>query len=895
TGGSIVATGGDPIGGSTAGGGAGIGGGDGSYGMYGTGGNITIGGNAQVTATGGWGAAGIGGGASIGSSIESDGGVIKIGDDAVVTAIGGDGGAGIGGGTNSGSSGADNGSGGNITVGSDARVTATGSGGGAGIGGGARISGPGGNGGTIIINSGTVIATGGSGGGAGIGGGSGGNGAAFTTYSAAYIEAYSYYQGAGSRPAIHASNSPTLGDGWYVNAFFTTPFLSPMTLNVFEEGDTDVLLAALTLPANYRAFAFQIPPGSSAAKDYNVYAETATGPEPVVHDDADESAVISSVKSLTGYSGHGGTDGALPVKMGVTLYTVTFDPDNVTDMPWTELAAAGGHLTEPTGYTKAGYIIDGWYEGAVKWDFGTDTVSGDMTLTAKWTAVWEATVNLTLDGSAWDGQTVELYSGAIKVADLIDSAGSYSAEVIDGTYAIYVNGTDTGETITIFGAPDSVTLDYFTLTLNTSTGISSVTGDGIYLSGSVVSIDAVVSAGYIWEKWVEITTTGIGEDTNKSTSVTVNDTIELTATAAVPVYTLTVYLTLDAVAWDGQTVELYVGAVKMADLTDNADGSYDSDVIDGTYAIYVNGDDTGRTVTISGAPDNVTIDYFTLTLNAGTGISSVTGGGIYIDGSVVNIDAAVSSGYVWEKWVEITTTGIGEDINKSTSVMMSDTIELTATATVSEYTVTVIADEGSEFEYTITGGTTGTFTVDASGMYEIPDKVPYGSSIDIWTTSGPVDEVEWTYGPPGHEVRSVGIFTKSITEDLTVTAKLLPPPAPPAPWPWAVLAALGLLFLLIFLDDDDEEIFGKVTHNGKGAEGVSIVYMSDDSVRRTVTTDRDGDYSIPVTVGSVVVILDAVGYSSSAVSIDGTAAQDGLPLRVKAEKDRTRVNITVKE
>ena len=77
----------------------------------------------------------------------------------------------------------------------------------------------------------------------------------------------------------------------------------------------------------------------------------------------------------------------------------------------------------------------------------------------------------------------------------------------------------------------------------------------------------------------------------------------------------------------------------------------------GTYDVYAsknNGElntlvDTGVDITVT---DNgtATIDYYTLTLNKGVGISAVSGAGTYLKNQTANINATVSSGYTWEGW-----------------------------------------------------------------------------------------------------------------------------------------------------------------------------------------------------------------------------------------------------
>ncbi len=66
---------------------------------------------------------------------------------------------------------------------------------------------------------------------------------------------------------------------------------------------------------------------------------------------------------------------------------------------WTAYPSNGTHLQIPANVIKPGFILEGWYkdEGLTdKWDFGTDIVSGDGALYAKW-------------GSGIEGLTLENY------------------------------------------------------------------------------------------------------------------------------------------------------------------------------------------------------------------------------------------------------------------------------------------------------------------------------------------------------------------------------------------------------------------------------------------------------------------------------------------------------
>lgn len=82
----------------------------------------------------------------------------------------------------------------------------------------------------------------------------------------------------------------------------------------------------------------------------------------------------------------------------VTLYakwtpladcTVTFDSKGGSAVQ-ADTVKAGKKLTKPTDPTRARYRFDGWFKdaaGETAWNFDTDTVTGDVTLYAKWTQI----------------------------------------------------------------------------------------------------------------------------------------------------------------------------------------------------------------------------------------------------------------------------------------------------------------------------------------------------------------------------------------------------------------------------------------------------------------------------------------------------------------------------
>jgi uncharacterized repeat protein (TIGR02543 family) len=72
-------------------------------------------------------------------------------------------------------------------------------------------------------------------------------------------------------------------------------------------------------------------------------------------------------------------------------YSVAFNTNGGTPVPAVQAVAVGGTATEPAAPAKTGFTFGGWYReaGLINlWDFSTDTVTGNITLYAKWTYIF---------------------------------------------------------------------------------------------------------------------------------------------------------------------------------------------------------------------------------------------------------------------------------------------------------------------------------------------------------------------------------------------------------------------------------------------------------------------------------------------------------------------------
>jgi uncharacterized repeat protein (TIGR02543 family) len=112
-------------------------------------------------------------------------------------------------------------------------------------------------------------------------------------------------------------------------------------------------------------------------------------------------------------------DGSGQPDGGTDTYTVAFEANGGTPAPAAQTVAEGGKVTEPAAMTRESHTFGGWFKEAgfaSRWVFDTDTVTGDMTLYAKWTdkfttpAQYRAMVSLT--GGTVTGNSAYYYDPA---------------------------------------------------------------------------------------------------------------------------------------------------------------------------------------------------------------------------------------------------------------------------------------------------------------------------------------------------------------------------------------------------------------------------------------------------------------------------------------------------
>ena len=112
-------------------------------------------------------------------------------------------------------------------------------------------------------------------------------------------------------------------------------------------------------------------------------------------------------------------DITLYAKWTADTYSVIFDSQGGNDVA-PETVSYGSAVTKPSDSTKTGYTFDGWYTDkncTTAWDFGQDTVTGNITLYAKWTADTYSVIFDSQGGNDVTSEAISYGSAVTKPSD----------------------------------------------------------------------------------------------------------------------------------------------------------------------------------------------------------------------------------------------------------------------------------------------------------------------------------------------------------------------------------------------------------------------------------------------------------------------------------------------
>lgn len=138
-----------------------------------------------------------------------------------------------------------------------------------------------------------------------------------------------------------------------------------------------------------------------------------------------------------------------------TLYTVTFDSNGGSAVP-DQGVYEGEKVTKPGDPTRGGYSFVAWYkeEGlTTKWEFETDTVTGDMTLYAKWEFAPATSDEYFSYAPVEGGYMISAKLGQTMPADLVIPSEKDGQDVV----AIADNAFENQASVTSVLIPDTVT------------------------------------------------------------------------------------------------------------------------------------------------------------------------------------------------------------------------------------------------------------------------------------------------------------------------------------------------------------------------------------------------------------------------------------------------------
>jgi uncharacterized repeat protein (TIGR02543 family) len=199
------------------------------------------------------------------------------------------------------------------------------------------------------------------------------------TNGTAYTFSVQALNGQGTGTASAASNT-------------ATPVANPATpgapTGVTAVAGNGQATVSFTAPAN---------PGNSAITSYIVtsspgnFTGTGTASPITVTGLANGTAYTFSVKALNaqGTGTASAASAAVTPSANAAAFTVTFNSQGGSAVTSLSNVPSGGKITRPASPVRSGYVFGGWYREAAcvtAWDFGSDTVTANTTLYAKWSA-----------------------------------------------------------------------------------------------------------------------------------------------------------------------------------------------------------------------------------------------------------------------------------------------------------------------------------------------------------------------------------------------------------------------------------------------------------------------------------------------------------------------------
>jgi uncharacterized repeat protein (TIGR01451 family) len=436
--------------------------------------------------------------------------------------------------------------------------------------------------------------------------------------------------------------------------------------------------------------------------------------------------------------------GAISQNVVVGSSALTITGTFTTQHQLTTAAGTGGTVTPASGtFFDAGTVVNVSATASSGFNFAswtgpvananaaatTVTMSAPVSVTANFTALTGVTVNVpagvsfTLNSVSYTGsQTVNLAPGSYTLATTTPQT------LAAGTRAVFGSWSDGGaisNLITVGASPLVITGSFTTqhqLTTAAGTGGTVTPASGTFFdAGTVVNVSATASSGFTFASWTGPVANANAAATTVTmsapVSVTANFTAQTGVTISVPAG---VSYTFNGQTVTGsQTFQVAPGTYVLSTTTPQTLGA-------GTRAVFgswSNGGAISQNVVVGSSALTITGNFATqhqLTTAAGTGGTVTPASGSFFDaGTVVNVSATASSGFVFGSW-----SGPVANANAAaTTVTMSAPVSVTANFT-AQTGVTISVPAGLSYTFngqTVTGSQT--FQV-APGTYVLSTTTP---------------------------------------------------------------------------------------------------------------------------------------------------------------------------
>jgi len=253
---------------------------------------------------------------------------------------------------------------------------------------------------------------------------------------------------------------------------------------------------------------------------------------------------------------------------GTALYTVAFDSNGGSEVPNINNVASGEKINQPANPTKTGLrsVFGGWYKDLnsanaddlsidKRWNFGTDTVTADTTLYAKWVLYNTPTYDIIFDSGVamvtglMEGAYIPKPTNPAKNGSIFESwhtakpksSGSNTSQtdnnkwdfdtdtVANDKFNQYVNVKDyASPTLLLYAKWTAVTYYTVTFNKNNSDTTGSTEADPKTKSGSSSGVGTLPTAparsGYTFVEW-NTKADGSGTAFTATTPVTANITV----------------------------------------------------------------------------------------------------------------------------------------------------------------------------------------------------------------------------------------------------------------------------------------------------------------------------------------------------------------------------------